>query len=210
MILPRRSLNSLKNFRKKCPVLTKWAKIAQIAIGVMMYGIQRIVTYQGLFLNVKIKDSFDIVYSFNLQNSFDCLFCHDSFGLNFSENSRDSIDSYFLFDCRNCQNCFMSWNLRNKQYCIRNKQYTKEEYEKELKKINLGSYKNLEILKNELEEILKDSAVHRENFNLKTTSSIGNYLTNCDKCLNTFAWENSQNCHNCIRGLNSKDSIDLT
>ena len=159
---------------------------------------------------LETKDSFDIIYSFNLQNSYDCLGCHNSFNLNFSENCKDCIDSYFLFDCRNCQNCFMSWNLRNKQYCIRNKQYTKETYEQELKKMNLGSHKNLEILKNEFENTLKNDAVHRENFNLKTTDSLGNYLTNCDKCTNTFAWENSQNCRNCVRGLNSKDCINQT
>src|SRR3989344_4297315 len=60
---------------------------------------------------VECKDCFDIALSFNLQNSFECLACHNSFNLNFSENSKDCIDSYFLFDCRNCQNCFMCWNL---------------------------------------------------------------------------------------------------
>jgi hypothetical protein len=130
---------------------------------------------------VETKDSFDITYSFNLQNSYDCLMCHNSFNLNFSENSRDCIDSYFLFDCRNCQDCFMSYNLRNKKYCIRNKQYTKEEYENELKNMRLDSYKNLENLKGEFENILKNEVVHRENFNIKTTISAGNYLTNCDK-----------------------------
>ena len=160
------------------------------------------------YRDVKIKDSFDIIYSFNLQNSYDCLFCHDSFGLNFSENSRDSIDSYFLFDCRNCQNCFMSWNLRNKQYCIRNKQYTKEEYEKELKKIRFDSYEDIENLKKEFQNILKEQAVHRENFNLRTTNSTGNYLSDCDKCVNCFSWEKSQNCRNSIRGMKSKDCID--
>ena len=156
------------------------------------------------------KDSFDILYSFNLQGSYDCLFCYDSFNLNFSENSRECIDSYFLFDCRNCQNCFMCWNLRNKKYCIRNKQYSKEEYEKELSKIDFGSYKNVKILKDEFENILKENAVHRENFNLRTTNSTGNYLTDCDKCINCFSWEKSQNCRNHIRGMNTKDSIDQT
>ena len=66
-----------------------------------------------IYRTIGTKDSFDITYSFNLQNSYDCLFCHDSFNLNFSENSRDSIESYFLFDCRNCQNCFICCNLRN-------------------------------------------------------------------------------------------------
>ncbi len=157
---------------------------------------------------VESKDSFDIVYAFNLQNSYDCLSCHDSFNLSFSENCKDCIDSYFLFDCRNCQNCFMCWNLRNKQYCIRNKQFSKEEYQNELKKVNLGSYKILENLKNEFENIQKSQAVHRENFNLKTTNSVGNYLTNCDKCINVFTWENSQNCRNSLRGMNTKDCID--
>ena len=154
------------------------------------------------------KDSFDIVYGFNLQNSYDCLACHNSFNLNFSENCKDCIDSFFLFDCRNCQDCFMCWNLRNKQYCIRNEQYTKENYENELRKIKFDSYKNLSIVKSELENILKEKAVHRENFNLKTSSSVGNYLTNCDKCVNVFTWENSQNCRNSVRGLNTKDCID--
>jgi len=160
------------------------------------------------YRNFKVKNSFDIVYSFNLQNSYDDTFCHDSFNLNFSENSKDCIDSFFLFDCRNCQNCFMCWNLRNKQYCLRNKQYSKEDYEDLLKNIDLGSYKNIEILKNEFEDILKNEVVHRENFNLKTTSSVGNCLTNCDKCVNVFAWEYSQSCRNSIRGLFAKDCID--
>lgn len=156
------------------------------------------------------KDSFDIFYSFNLQNSYECLFCHNSFNLNFSENSRDCIDSYFLFDCRNCQNCFMSWNLRNKQYCIKNKQYTKEEYEKELKKIHFDSYNDIQAMKEEFEDMLKKEVVHRENFNIRTTGSSGNYLTDCDKCVNCHSWEKSQNCRNHIRGTNTKDSIDQT
>ena len=135
---------------------------------------------------VDIKDSYDVVVCFNLQNCYDCLFCFDSFNLNFSENSRDCIDSFFLFDCRNCQNCFMSCDLRNKQFYIRNKQYTKDEYFKELENINLGSYQNIKALKEEFNNIIKNEAVHRENFNIKTTSSTGNYLDNCDKCSNLF------------------------
>jgi hypothetical protein len=157
---------------------------------------------------IDIKDSFDISFSYNLQNSYDCLSCHNSFNLNFSENSRDCIDSFFLFDCRNCHNCFMSWNLRNKQYCIRNKQYSKEAYEEEIKKINLGSFQNFSILKDEFNSVLKNQAVHRENFNLKSETSIGNYLNNCDKCVNCFTWDDSQNCRNSLRGLYAKDCID--
>ncbi len=163
-----------------------------------------------IYRTLETKDSFDIVYSFKLQDSYDCLFCHDSFNLNFSENSKDCIESYFLFDCRNSQNCFMSWNLRNKQYCIRNKQYSKEDYFNELGKMGLDSYKNVQALKDEFENIIRNDAVHRENFNIRTTGSVGNYLTDCDKCVNCFSWDRSQNCRNQVRGIDTKDCIDQT
>lgn len=42
-----------------------------------------------------------------------------------TNNSQDIEYSMYL---RNCKNCFGCVNLRKKQYCILNKQYTKEEY----------------------------------------------------------------------------------
>src|SRR3989344_4754080 len=41
----------------------------------------------------------------------------------------DSFLTYCTY-CYDCQDCFGSTGLRKKQYCILNKQYTKEEYEK--------------------------------------------------------------------------------
>jgi hypothetical protein len=80
--------------------------------------------YDGYAIGVNIEkccDVFDagdnmsgVVYSGNIWNSFDCSFC------------------YFL---RNCSNCFACIGLRNKQYCILNRQYTKEEYEELVPKI---------------------------------------------------------------------------
>jgi len=102
----------------------------------------------------------------------------------------------------------MCYNLRNKKYCIKNEQYSKEEYEEELKDMKLDSYRNLETFKIEFENLLKNNVVHRENFNIRTTNSIGNYLTNCDKCVNVFSWEDSQNCRNSLRGREAKDCID--
>lgn len=67
----------------------------------------------------------------------------------FSYSAESSYDSYFLRDCLNCAHCFGCVNLRNQQYHIFNKQYSKEEYEKKLKEFDLGSYRNLERLKDE-------------------------------------------------------------
>ncbi len=156
------------------------------------------------------KDSADISHVFTLDQCYDCGYCFNSYSLLFSRNCRDCIESAFLFDCRNCQHCFMSWNLRGKSYCIENIQYTKEEYEEKMKGINLGSHVQLEKYKKQYAELLKSNAVHRENFNIKTTNSTGTYMSNCNNCTNVFCWEESENCTNCLRGLKTKDAIDLT
>jgi hypothetical protein len=39
-----------------------------------------------------------------------------------------STYAYYSFNCYSCTNIFACYGLRNKQYCIFNKQYTKEEY----------------------------------------------------------------------------------
>ncbi len=44
-------------------------------------------------------------------------------------------DCYYCISCRNCKNCFGCEGLRYKEYCILNKQYTKEEYEERMKPI---------------------------------------------------------------------------
>ncbi|MCX6723079.1 MAG: hypothetical protein NT094_03345 [Candidatus Staskawiczbacteria bacterium] len=49
-------------------------------------------------------------------------------------------DVWFSRDLVNCTNCIGCINLKNKQYYIFNKPYSREQYEEELKKIRMGSY----------------------------------------------------------------------
>jgi hypothetical protein len=102
----------------------------------------------------------------------------------------------------------MSWNLRNKQYCIENVQYSKEEYEKKLKSFNLGSYASIQNFKKHFEEMAQKEVVHRENFNLKTYNSDGNFLLDVKDCHNCNTINDSEDCSNCIRGLSQKSDID--
>lgn len=159
---------------------------------------------------INVKNSIDISHVFDLEQCYDCVYCFNSYELFFSRNSRDCMNSAFLFDCRNCSNCFMCWNLRGKSYCILNVQYTKEEYLEKIKEFNFSSNKNLEGLKSKYQEILRKEVTHRENFSVKTQDSIGSYMADCKNCHNVFFWESSENCTNCLRGLKSKDCIDLT
>ncbi|KKT00945.1 MAG: Caib/baif family protein [Candidatus Nomurabacteria bacterium GW2011_GWA2_43_15] len=160
------------------------------------------------YRNLSVKNSIDVTICFNSEKCFDSSECHNSFKLFYSRHSRDCIDSYFLYDCRNCQNCFMCWNLRNQSYCIENVKYTKEEYLKKLESFNLGSFSSIQALKGRFENIAKNDAVHRQNFNFRVHDSDGDYLEDCKNCHNCHTINRSEDTYNCVRGLNHKSEID--
>ncbi|MBP7057326.1 zinc-ribbon domain containing protein [Candidatus Gracilibacteria bacterium] len=79
--------------------------------------------------NMKGFNSYDCYGCVNIQHCNDChcvlncqscLYCFDIY---------DSSNLTYCQSCRSCQDCFGCIGLRHKQYCIFNKQYTKEEYE---------------------------------------------------------------------------------
>ncbi|MDD5146629.1 MAG: hypothetical protein PHN39_02725, partial [Candidatus Pacebacteria bacterium] len=83
-----------------------------------------------------MKDSYDAYESaFNCERQYEC---HAGNRLSNSNFCTISYDSHHLEYCEMCHDSsylFACIGLRNKQYCILNKQYTKEEYEELVPKI---------------------------------------------------------------------------
>ncbi len=154
------------------------------------------------------KNCIDCVFCFKCDGCYDSRYCHNSYNLSYSRNSRDCMDSFFLYDCRNSTNCFMCTNLRGKQYCIGNKQFTREEYFEKLKEYNLSSYESVQKLKIEFEEMMKSEAVHRENFNLRELNSKGDFLIDTKNCQTCFMIHESEDSYNCVRGMKEVNCID--
>ena len=165
------------------------------------------VSYGYRLLNC--KNSIDLTFCWELERSYDCLYCFKSYNLKYSFISRDCIDSYFLYDCRNCQNCFMSWNLRNQKYCILNQPYSKEDYFKKIEEYNLVSRSSIEALKKEIWQHIQQDTVHRQNYNVQAVQSTGNFLNNDKNCHQNYFVEDSENCRYCFRGR-GKECIDTT
>ena len=57
------------------------------------------------------------------------------YNMNFCVMCWFSSDMEYCDTCQSCKNCFGCISLKNKKYCILNKQYTKEEYEQITKEI---------------------------------------------------------------------------
>jgi len=102
---------------------------------------------RNVYLSYNIWKSENLKYCYN---AFDIKDCYDTYMVSYgsallyecqtiiwtsyrsgfcSFTNNGIKDCYYCIDCTNLENCFACAGLKNKQYCIFNKQYTKEEYE---------------------------------------------------------------------------------
>ena len=86
--------------------------------------------------------------------AYDCLPIKNCYQLKSSQICIACIDSQFLYDCRDCSNCFLCCGLRGKKYYFKNKQYTKEDYEKILAEYKLDTFSGMEKARKELEQLI--------------------------------------------------------
>ena len=100
------------------------------------------------------KDSFDLYTVLKTEKCYEDVICTGLFNTHFSYDSDDSIDSKFLTSCLNVQSSLGCINLRHKTHHIFNEPYTKEDYEKEVKKYNFGSFNELNQFKEKYKKFL--------------------------------------------------------
>lgn len=151
-----------------------------------------------------IVDGLGILKSESCFESVDCQNCSN---LKFSQQCQDSLNGSFLYNCKGSSNCFMCSNLVRKSYCVRNRQYTKEEYQKMIDNLDLGSEAETEKLRNEFEE-MREKAVKKAVEGFNHEGSTGNYLTNTKNCIQCFDVSSSENCKYVGYGNEAKDTMD--
>lgn len=91
------------------------------------------------------KNCFDSTYGKDNQLTYEVVSSPNLFNCNYTYYSGSCIDSSYLVNCLDVKDSLGCVNLAHKQYCILNRQLTKEEYERmskplleDLKKKNLG------------------------------------------------------------------------
>lgn len=163
--------------------------------------------YSNILINCR-----ECVDGFTLTNCEQCYDCFESQNLYWCrsvEYSKNCIESSFLYDCRDCSYCFMSANLRHKKHYFFNKPLMKEEYEKEIKKLNPGSRNAIADLRKKFAD-MKERAIYKENHNERSAGSIGDYLKGCKNCRACFYMIECEDMTYSLGGLKNKDCFSLT
>lgn len=77
---------------------------------------------------INVRDSYDIAGGQRTEFSYDSFGGTENYNMRFCAQNRNCTDIEYSIACQNCRNCFSSIGLRNKSFCIFNKQYNEDEY----------------------------------------------------------------------------------
>ncbi|TSC74994.1 MAG: Uncharacterized protein G01um101430_674 [Parcubacteria group bacterium Gr01-1014_30] len=155
------------------------------------------------------KDISDSRAGVNNELCYETINCEKSYRLEFSQDCSSCINSAFLYDCRNCADCFGCIGLRNKQYYVFNKPYSHEQYKEKMNEYDLGSYEVKQKLQKEFYDSLTRFPRRFAQF-INTVNVTGNHCRNMKNCYACFDLyddvEDSKYVAN--GGLGLKDSYD--
>ncbi|MDP3785047.1 MAG: hypothetical protein Q8R12_03140 [bacterium] len=156
----------------------------------------------------KSKDSMDLLGCVENELCYDNVSCSTCYQLFYGMNCKNCVSSYFLYNCKNCTDCVGCVNLINKSNYIFNKPYTKEDYQKKIKELNLDSREGLSKVRKEFENILS-TAVRRYGDFINSPKSTGDHIFNSKNCRLCFdILGNAEDCANLFHSYNLKDSYD--
>jgi hypothetical protein len=161
--------------------------------------------YYGVWVE-RSKDCVDNLMIDECELTYQSVFSQKIYNGIYVLNSSNCNDSSFLLDCKGCNNCFMSYNLRNKQYCILNKQYSKEEYFEKLGELNHSSQKELNAMKEQFFQFIKGAIYLNLRRNGRVIDSSGDFLTNVENCKECYELTDAKDCKYIQGGFELKDA----
>ncbi len=157
---------------------------------------------------VGCKDVSDCWFMEGCELCYSCVNCDDCFRVAFSMYAYKCTDSAFLYDCRSCTNCFGCVNLRNKSYYIFNKPYSKEAYEREIKKYDLTTHEGLNNVRKKF-LVLKQSQPHVFAMLVNVENVIGDNVHAAEDLFQCFdSWQMNRCKYVALAGLNMSEAYD--
>ncbi len=138
----------------------------------------------GKFI-VDSKDVFDGLAVYSSELSYEGVSSEKCHGCKFFTNCRNCSECLMVEDCSACKNCIGCFGLRNKQYCVFNTQYSKQDYKRFAQEYVNLTQKKIFSLKNGLNE-LKAELPHVSSHIYNSENCTGESIYNSKNCLECF------------------------
>ncbi|MEI6659841.1 MAG: hypothetical protein WCK91_00245 [bacterium] len=157
------------------------------------------------------RDCIDDSHTNQSERCYECFWVLNCYRCKFTIMSVESGDLWFCRDCLGCNDCFGCTNLRKSSYCIFNKQYTKEDYFNELKKMNLGTHVGIESARIQARDFWHKQ-ICKNHQGVKNVNSNGSYITNSKNVNDSFLIREGEDLKYCqdLQVPSTKDSMDVS
>ena len=175
------------------------------------------------YLCFRTHDSQNMLYTYRGNHSSYCTDCfqtvaHSEFlyecvnvitcgNSKFLHNCEKCSDSFFLYNCTGCVDCFMCTEMRNKQCCYKNKQYSREEYKKILDSYQLSTYEGQQKALIEFEDYIKKFP-RRNLLIFRSKDVVGDSIFDSKDSKNVWNVRDLENCKHIWDSFNFKDCMD--
>ena len=123
----------------------------------------------------------------------------------FSQYCTQCRSSMFLRDCIQCQDCFLCVNLVNRQYCIRNVQYLKEEYFQRVSVERIACIQN-----HTLVETFWQQYPYRYSYIIGGEKCDGNDIIKSKECHESYSISDSEDIKYTTDSFEAKDVMDVS
>lgn len=157
-----------------------------------------------------LNDCTDCSFCENCELVYECVDCDGCYDSDYCQDCHNCRNIKFSYDLRRCRDCVGCAGLRDKQYFIFNKKYTRAEYEKALENLDISNEKTVAEIYEKLEELKRKTPrmfVHQ----FDTQNCTGDYIyhsKNCHMCFDTRHTEDSGYITQANLDMGTKDSFD--
>lgn len=154
------------------------------------------------------KDCADNFFVNHSELMYECLCCEESYGCQNCQQCKGCRDCILGYDLHGCHDCLLCSGLRNQEYCIWNKSYSKAEYEEKKRELKLEQWSQREELKKQFAQFILQTPRKYANFT-KCQNSTGDNLVRCKNVKNCFSYLDLQDCKFMTHGDGGKDCYDI-
>ena len=171
-----------------------------------------------------VEDSAYLVKVTNTKNSFDsheviddelcyeCVMVYKSYRSFYSLDCESCVDVWFSKGLRGCTNCFGCVNLRGKSHYFFNEPLSKQEYEKKLAELNLGSYNSVDQIKSTILEFWQKFPV-KYFHGIKNVNCTGDRISDSKNVRDSVSIQDGENMRyiqiSVLKAANSYDCVQL-
>ena len=155
------------------------------------------------------QNVFDSLSLYECERCYEGIASQNCYGCFFFLNCKNCNDCLFIEECLSCTDCMLCFGLRNKQYCYKNQQLTKEQYDQKKKEILPLTAETIPKLQKEFYDF-SSSLPHRASHIVASDDCTGDMISNSKGCHECFDINNCEDCTYTAFTPNGVSTYDTT